>query len=139
MRVPTQLRDLVAGAAVIEVSVGGASDRSTTVAAVLDALAVQHPVLERRIRDEQGRTRRHVNLFVETDNVRDRDGPATPMASGEQLSIIPAVSGGALTRGRIQLGEPEVLGRQLGTLLGTELGHLNLHSSPRSVRAEPHA
>ena len=91
---PTQLRDLVAGAAVVEVSVGSATDQTTTVATVLDALAVQHPALERRVRDEQGRTRLHVNLFVATDNVRDREGPETPIRAGEELSIIPAVSGG---------------------------------------------
>jgi sulfur-carrier protein len=94
VRVPTQLRELVAGAAVVEVSVGLATDELTTVSTVLDALAVQHPALERRIRDEQGQTRLHVNLFVESDNVRDRDGPATPIRDGEELSIIPAVSGG---------------------------------------------
>ena len=94
VRVPTQLRELVAGAAVVEVSVGLATDKLTTVSTVLDALAAQHPALERRIRDEQGQTRLHVNLFVESDNVRDRDGPATPIREGEELSIIPAVSGG---------------------------------------------
>ncbi len=94
VRVPTQLRDLVAGAPVVEVNVGSATDQTTTVATVLDALAVQHPALERRVRDEQGRTRLHVNLFVATDNVRDRDGPETPIRAGEELSIIPAVSGG---------------------------------------------
>ena len=61
---------------------------------MLDRLAVQSPALERRIRDEQGRMRAHVNLFVGADNVRDRDGPATPIAAGEELSILPAVSGG---------------------------------------------
>ena len=65
-----------------------------TVAAVLDALAVQHPALERRVRDELGRARPHVNLFVGSDNVRDLDGLATPIRAGEELSIIPAVSGG---------------------------------------------
>ena len=94
VRVPTQLRDLVAGAAVVEISVDPSPGRSTTVATVLDALAVQHPALERRIRDEQGRTRLHVNLFVDSDNVRDLDGPATAIRAGEELSIIPAVSGG---------------------------------------------
>jgi sulfur-carrier protein len=94
VRVPTQLRDLVAGAAVVEVTVGDASDGVTSVASVLDALAKQHPALERRIRDELGQTRPHVNLFVDADNVRDRDGPATPIRAGEELSIIPAVSGG---------------------------------------------
>jgi len=93
VRVPTQLRDLVAGSAVLQISVGGDAD-CTTVATVLDALAIHHPALERRIRDEQGKTRPHVNLFVDADNVRDRDGPATVIGVGEELSIIPAVSGG---------------------------------------------
>ena len=61
---------------------------------MLDALAAEHPALERRVRDEQGRTRLHVNLFVGADNVRDLDGPATPIHAGQELSIIPAVSGG---------------------------------------------
>ncbi len=94
VRVPTQLRELVAGAAVVEVTVGPAAEGMTTVAAVLDALALQHPALERRIRDERGQSRPHVNVFVESDNVRDRDGPATPIREGEALTIIPAVSGG---------------------------------------------
>lgn len=94
VRVPTQLRELVAGAASVEVSVGSAADQTATVATVLDALAVQYPALERRVRDEQGNSRPHVNLFVASDNVRDRDGPATAIRAGEELSITPAVSGG---------------------------------------------
>jgi len=65
-----------------------------TVATVLDGLALQHPALERRIRDEQGRTRTHVNLFIGADHIRDRDGLATEIIAGDELSIIPAVSGG---------------------------------------------
>src|SRR5262245_17038802 len=94
VRVPTQLRDLVAGAAVVELSVGPESGSEVTVAALLDAMATRHPALERRIRDEQGRARPHVNLFVASDNVRDREGLATPIRAGEEVSIIPAVSGG---------------------------------------------
>jgi molybdopterin synthase sulfur carrier subunit len=94
VRVPTQLRDLVAGAAVVELSVEPASDTAVTVATLLDVMATQHPALERRIRDEQGRARPHVNLFIDSDNVRDRDGLATPILAGEELSVIPAVSGG---------------------------------------------
>jgi molybdopterin converting factor small subunit len=94
VRVPTQLRELVAGAAVVELSVGPESGSTVTVAALLDAMATRHPALERRIRDEQGRARPHVNLFVAADNVRDREGLATPIRPGEDLSIIPAVSGG---------------------------------------------
>ena len=93
VRVPTQLRDVVGGPAVVEITAGAPGD-PTTVSSVLDALAAQHPALERRIRDEQGRPRPHVNLFVGSDNVRDRDGLATLISDGQELSVIPAVSGG---------------------------------------------
>lgn len=94
VRIPAQLRDLVAGEAVVEISVAASSGSTPTVASVLDGMAGQHPALERRIRDEQGRMRAHVNLFVGSDNIRDLDGLATPLPAGEVLSVIPAVSGG---------------------------------------------
>jgi molybdopterin synthase sulfur carrier subunit len=97
VRVPTPLRSLVAGAksVVLDVSPSGlAGDGAVTVGAVLDTLAVEHPPLERRVRDEQGRVRVHVNLFVGADNIRDLDGLTTAVAPGAELSIIPAISGG---------------------------------------------
>ena len=96
VRVPTALRELVSGSQTVVVEVGGdATDgEHVTVGSVLDALAAQYPALERRVRDELGRTRVHVNLFVGADNVRDLDGLATPIAPGGELSIIPAISGG---------------------------------------------
>ncbi len=90
VRVPSALRELVAGARVVLVD----AEAPVTVGTVLDALAREHPTLERRVRDEQGRLRAHVNLFVDSDNIRDLDGVATPIAPGQELSIIPAVSGG---------------------------------------------
>ena len=103
VRVPNTLRELVAGERTVFVDVAvdiavdvenPGHDVPVTVAAVLDALAVQHAALERRVRDELGRTRIHVNLFVGPDNIRDLDGLATPVAPGQELSIIPAISGG---------------------------------------------
>ena len=99
VRVPTPLRALVAGASTVSVDVAGSgdgspADRGVTVASVLDALAAEHPALERRVRDEQGQARVHVNLFVGADNIRDLDGLGTAITSGDELSIIPAISGG---------------------------------------------
>lgn len=100
VRLPGPLRDLVGGAHEVEVDVPGGhagvtEGASATVGAMLDGLAGTHPGLERRIRDEQGNLRPHVNLFVNGDNVKDLDGSATPLGPGDELTILPAVSGGA--------------------------------------------
>lgn len=91
VRLPTQLRNLAAGANSVVVVVDATP---VTVSSVLDSLATTHPALERRVRDETGRTRVHVNLFVDDDNIRDLDGVETTVVDGSELSIIPAISGG---------------------------------------------
>jgi molybdopterin converting factor small subunit len=91
VRLPTQLRNLAAGASSVVVVV---DSTPVTVTSVLDSWAASHPALERRVRDETGRTRVHVNLFVDADNIRDLDGVDTTVAAGSDVSIIPAISGG---------------------------------------------
>jgi molybdopterin converting factor small subunit len=88
VRIPASLRGLVGGAGALHI------DGVTTVAAVLDRLAAEHPALERRLRDEQGALRPHVNVFIGSDNIRDLAGLATSVADGAELTVLPAVSGG---------------------------------------------
>lgn len=91
VRIPTQLRNLAGGASSVDIVV---DSTPVTVGSVLDSLATTHPALERRVRDETGRTRMHVNLFVDANNIRDVDGVETTIADGSDVSIIPAISGG---------------------------------------------
>jgi molybdopterin converting factor small subunit len=44
--------------------------------------------------DETGAVRRHLNIFVNADNIRDRDGLDTALKRGDVVTIVPAVSGG---------------------------------------------
>jgi sulfur-carrier protein len=67
---------------------------SATIGAVLDALDAQHPGVGRRVRDEGGAVRTHVNVFVGPDNVRDLDGLSTVVPAGVEVAVLPAVSGG---------------------------------------------
>ncbi|NEK87078.1 MoaD/ThiS family protein [Blastococcus saxobsidens] len=68
--------------------------RGGTLADVLDALAAEHPMLTRRIRDETGQVRRFVNVYVDGDDVRFGGGLATPVRSGAEVHVLPSVAGG---------------------------------------------
>jgi molybdopterin converting factor small subunit len=65
-----------------------------SVRAALEELERRHPSLYRNVCDETGAVRRHVNLFVNTLHIRDRDGLDTALVPGDVLIILPAVSGG---------------------------------------------
>jgi molybdopterin converting factor small subunit len=66
----------------------------STVDDALAALFALHPRLRDRLLDEQGRLRRHVNLFLDRASIRDTGGLATPLRPGATLTVLPAVSGG---------------------------------------------
>ena len=65
-----------------------------SVCAVLDELERRHPLLYRGICDDTGAVRRHVNVFVNKEHMRDRDGLDTALVPGDEIIILPAVSGG---------------------------------------------
>ena len=76
---------------------GGASELllpASSVRTALEQIEQRHPSLYRSICDETGTVRRHVNLFVNTSDVRDRQGLDTALAPGDVVTILPAVSGG---------------------------------------------
>jgi len=87
IHVPAVLRDCCAGAAELFLS-------APSVRAALVQLERSHPALYRSVCDETGSVRRHVNLFVNTSNVRDQEGLDTVLIPGDFITILPAVSGG---------------------------------------------
>ena len=87
--VPGPLRDFAGGRSLVEVP---GSPR--TLAEALQALEETFPGVVRRVLDERGEVRPHVNLFVGEDCVRFGDGLATPLPDGCEIAILPAVSGG---------------------------------------------
>jgi MoaD family protein len=67
---------------------------AASVRGVLDELEQRYPALHRSVCDETGAVRRHVNVFVNTEHMRDCQGLDTPLAPGDVVTILPAVSGG---------------------------------------------
>jgi molybdopterin converting factor small subunit len=93
VRVPASLRGYTGGRSAVDVDLTELGPEPT-VRDLLDHLANTHPDLECRLRDEQRRLRRHVNLFLGDDNVRDLSEQDTPLVAGVEVAVMPAVSGG---------------------------------------------
>ena len=84
VRIPTPLRSYTAQQAVVEAD-------GATVGAVLADLDARYPGLRFRMVDEQDRIRKHMKVFVNEEAVRDL---ATPLAEGDEVTIMQALSGG---------------------------------------------
>ena len=87
LHVPGPLRTYCAGASELSIP-------ARTVRALLEDLERSQSTLYRNVCDETGTLRRHLNVFVNSDNVRDLDGVDTTLTAGDVVTIVPAVSGG---------------------------------------------
>lgn len=87
IRVPTQLRSTCGGERELALE-------ARTVREALGELELHFPALHRNVCDESGSPRRHMNLFVNREHIRDQNGLDTPLAGGDVITILPAVSGG---------------------------------------------
>ncbi len=71
-----------------------ASVRGGTVREVLDAVFAENPMLRSYILDDQGRVRRHVNVFINGRLVSDRLALSDPVGSDDEVLVFQALSGG---------------------------------------------
>jgi molybdopterin synthase sulfur carrier subunit len=88
VRIPTPLRRLTGGQG--EVTVDGRS-----VQELLDALERRFPGMRERLYDETGQLRRFVNIYINDEDIRFAQGVDTPVKAGDEVSIVPAIAGGA--------------------------------------------
>jgi hypothetical protein len=63
-----------------------------------------------RVVDEVGSLRPHVNVFVNGENIRHLSGLATTLREGDEVWLLPAISGGSSPRagpavGRLSSGQ----------------------------------
>lgn len=88
VKIPQPLQKLTQGKEEVEVS---ASD----VKSLIDNLEKTFPGIKDRICDEQGKLRRFINIYVNEEDVRFQQGDATTIKDGDEVSIVPAIAGGA--------------------------------------------
>ena len=88
VRIPTPLRKYTQGAEEVSIS-------ASTVGGLIEALEASHPGIRERICDDKGAVRRFVNIFVGDEDIRFLDSLNTPVKEADEVSIVPAIAGGA--------------------------------------------
>jgi molybdopterin synthase sulfur carrier subunit len=86
VKIPTQLRDAVGGAARLEAE-------GATVGEAFESVFVEHGELRDRLY-QNGDLRRFVNVYLAGEDIRFLDGLQTAVPAGGELTILPAVAGG---------------------------------------------
>ncbi|HEY1988103.1 MAG TPA: ubiquitin-like small modifier protein 1 [Acidimicrobiales bacterium] len=83
---------------VLRAHAGGAKDVTAdgaTVGEVLNSLAAEYPGLSGQVINGDGTLHKFVNVYVNDDDVRYMSALDTPVTDADEVSILPAVAGGA--------------------------------------------
>lgn len=65
-----------------------------TLGAALDAALADDALLKSYVLDDQGRVRKHVNIFVDGAMIKDRVQLSDPITPSSEIYILQALSGG---------------------------------------------
>ena len=87
VKIPTPLRPMTAGQS--EVKMEGA-----TVGEVLRKMDSQFKGFGDRILDEGKAVKRFINVYVNEDNIKDKNELDTVVKNGDTISILPSIAGG---------------------------------------------
>jgi sulfur-carrier protein len=88
VRIPTILRSYTGGAKAVE----GSGD---TLADLINDLDAKHPGIRGRLITGEGALHRFVNIYVNDEDVRFVGGLDAKLNDGDNVTILPAVAGGA--------------------------------------------
>ena len=87
VRIPTPLQRLTQGKEEVEGTVG-------TIMSLVNDLDQKYPGLAERVA-ENGKIRRFVNIYVNDEDIRFLNAEETLVKDGDEVSIVPAIAGGA--------------------------------------------
>ena len=85
--IPTPLRQFAGKQDAVELA-------GDTVGQVLDALTTQYQDLRKQLYNDQGKLRSFVNVYLNDEDIRYLAKDATPVKSGDTVSIVPSIAGG---------------------------------------------
>lgn len=85
--IPTPLQNLTDNQPTLECD-------ANNVAELIDSLEQSCPGIKARLCDDQGKPRRFLNFYVNSEDIRFLEGTDTSLKDGDEVSIVPAVAGG---------------------------------------------
>ena len=68
--------------------------QGATVAEVLENILVRYPALKPHLYDAKGELRRHFNIFVNGVHLRELNGLATELQTGDKIILMASAAGG---------------------------------------------
>ena len=88
VRIPTPLQKLTHDQGEVQCD-------AVNINGMLAELEKKHPGIKERLCDAEGKLRRFVNIYVNEEDIRFLQGQETSLKEGDDISIIPAIAGGA--------------------------------------------
>ena len=88
IRIPTPLRRMTNGLDKVQTE-------AADLAELIQKLDTDYPGFKARLLDDAGELRYFVNIYLNGEDVRFLKGLQTSIASGDEVSIVPAVAGGS--------------------------------------------
>ncbi len=88
VRIPTVLRAAAGGAATLP-------GEGSTIGEILGKIATEFPGVKPQLFNEDGSLHKFLNVYINDDDVRYLGGLEAPVTSGDEVTLLPAVAGGA--------------------------------------------
>ncbi|HEY1222614.1 MAG TPA: ubiquitin-like small modifier protein 1 [Acidimicrobiales bacterium] len=88
LRIPTVLRPAMGGASTLNVE-------GQTIGDVLSELSDAYPAVKGQLLNDDGSLHRFLNVYINDDDVRYLGGVNAPVANDDEITLLPAVAGGA--------------------------------------------
>jgi sulfur-carrier protein len=88
VRIPTPLRAVTKGQGELQTEAGNIKE-------LIDRLEQEYAGIKARLCEDNGSVRRFINIYLNEEDIRFLQGLNTALKAGDEVSIVPAIAGGA--------------------------------------------
>lgn len=71
------------------------ASEATNLPSLLTEIDARYPALAQNVKDDAGKLRRFINVYINDEDIRFLGGDAHPFADGDEIMLIPSIAGGS--------------------------------------------